>query len=338
MCRKEEETALHLMQACHTGRKIWEKIAFRCQTEGRIQGDLNMTLRKWKQSPFKSNLLNALWCIIPGLTLWNLWKERNRRIFKDQTRPLEKIWNTIHQNITESLSLKDWSPEDLPTTPKEINIWENWQIKIQHNLKANKRQAEDKKEDNSWQPPPLGIIQLNFDGASKGNPGKAGYGGVFRTHQGYPLLIFMGPLGWDTNNSAELEGLWRGLKIAQERNLFPLTVKGDSQILIRIMTKLQNGSTVSKVSSSWRMLRRLELIKHWLNQHQAISFKHTRREGNKLADLLANFGVEEENGYMEGALSSLTSRDQIAQIQEIVTQEQSRIEHQHPDAGVSSVM
>jgi len=61
------------------------------------------------------------------------------------------------------------------------------------------------------------MIQLNFDRASKGNPGKAGYGGVFRDHDGTPVLLFFGSKGWDTNNSVELEGLWRGLILAQDR-------------------------------------------------------------------------------------------------------------------------
>jgi hypothetical protein len=31
-----------------------------------------------------------------------------------------------------------------------------------------------------WEPPPQGFIKLNYDGASKGNPGQAGAGGLFR--------------------------------------------------------------------------------------------------------------------------------------------------------------
>lgn len=59
------------------------------------------------------------------------------------------------------------------------------------------------------------MINLNFDGASKGNPGRVGYGGIFKDHKGKPLLIFLGSIGWDTNNSAKLEGLWQGLILAQ---------------------------------------------------------------------------------------------------------------------------
>ena len=79
------------------------------------------------------------------------------------------------------------------------------------------------------------MIQLNFDGASKGNPRKAGFGGVFRDHKGAPLLTFIGSNEWDTNNSDELEGLWQGLLLAQSHGLFPLIIEGDSQILINMV-------------------------------------------------------------------------------------------------------
>jgi len=47
-CKQEEETATHLLQTCHLGRKLWEKSIFRCQKESRVQGDLKATLHNWK--------------------------------------------------------------------------------------------------------------------------------------------------------------------------------------------------------------------------------------------------------------------------------------------------
>lgn len=136
------------------------------------------------------------------------------------------------------------------------------------------------------------MFQLNFDGASKGNPGKTGFCGSIRNYQGTPLITFVGSIGWNTNNATKLEGIWRGLNLVQERGFFPLIVEGDSQIIINMASNLMQGSPVYKVSSIWRMATRLELLKQWLTNHQAISFKHIRREGNKLADFLANLGVD----------------------------------------------
>jgi ribonuclease HI len=58
---------------------------------------------------------------------------------------------------------------------------------------------------------------MNFDGASKGNLGAAGFGVVFRNQQGNILLISAGSMGHTTNNVEELWGLTRGLQIALDR-------------------------------------------------------------------------------------------------------------------------
>eukprot|EP00253_Pinus_taeda_P029767 PITA_29767 len=125
-CKQDEESIIHLMQTCPLGRKLWEKVTFRCQRDGRVLGDLKSTLRNWTQKTYQSNLLNTLWQITPGLLMWNIWKERNRRIFKDQSMTLEHIWKGLHHNIQETLSLKCWSQEDLASSPQEQAIWNNW--------------------------------------------------------------------------------------------------------------------------------------------------------------------------------------------------------------------
>ena len=90
-----------------------------------------------------------------------------------------------------------------------------------------KTQARSKTPD-KWIPSPCHMFQLNFDGASKGNPGKAGFGGIFRDHKGTPILTYLGSTGWDTKNSEKLEGLWQGLIISQNQGIFLLVIEGDS--------------------------------------------------------------------------------------------------------------
>lgn len=71
-CKQAEESALHLMQTCQIGRKIWEKVSFHCQKEGRVHGDIKATVRNWIQTPYQSKLLNTLWQLILGLLMWNI--------------------------------------------------------------------------------------------------------------------------------------------------------------------------------------------------------------------------------------------------------------------------
>jgi len=44
-CKQVEESALHLMQTCQIGQKLWEKATFRCQKEGRVHGDIKVIIR-----------------------------------------------------------------------------------------------------------------------------------------------------------------------------------------------------------------------------------------------------------------------------------------------------
>lgn len=55
-------------------------------------------------------------------------------------------------------------------------------------------------------------------------------------------MMYYANIGRDTNNSAELEGLWQGLLLAWKHDYHPLEVEGDSQILIDMAKHLLNGS------------------------------------------------------------------------------------------------
>lgn len=57
-----------------------------------------------------------------------------------------------------------------------------------------------------WSPPHEGCLKLNFDGASKGNPGPAGFGCVLRDHLGRVLHVIYGPLCDCDSTSVEVFG------------------------------------------------------------------------------------------------------------------------------------
>ena len=56
------------------------------------------------------------------------------------------------------------------------------------------------------------LIKLFFDGASKGNPGVAGWGGIIISPKGNNEYEYYLNIVIDTNNMAEAYGLWQGLK------------------------------------------------------------------------------------------------------------------------------
>ena len=139
---------------------------------------------------------------------------------------------------------------------------------------------------------PPRVFKLNFDGASRGNPGQARFGGLVRDHEGRIRIVFMGSIGEDTNNSAKLEGLLHGAEMLIRRGFLPMIIEGDSNILISAAKRLLSGQKTEKISLSWRLAYRLECLRVLLLSHPATSFHHVRREANKVANCLANAGVE----------------------------------------------
>ncbi|WP_030620497.1 ribonuclease H family protein [Streptomyces sclerotialus] len=72
------------------------------------------------------------------------------------------------------------------------------------------------------------------DGASKGNPGPAGWGWVIAGEAGEPARWEAGPLGTATNNVAELTALERLLTVVDPD--VPLEVRMDSQYAMKAVT------------------------------------------------------------------------------------------------------
>lgn len=176
---------------------------------------------------------------MPGPLLWTIWKERNKRIFKNQKTSIEIIWKNLFHNIKETLALHQWMTEDFPTQPQKLSIRDNWNIQLPQAQLNSNRPHNATRPPSHWIHPPKKVIKHNFDGASKGNPGKVGFGGIFRNHEGRPLLLYFGSIGWDTNNSTELEGLWQGMQLADQHNFYPILIEGDTQILINMATLIQ---------------------------------------------------------------------------------------------------
>lgn len=68
---------------------------------------------------------------------------------------------------------------------------------------------------------------MNFYGASKGNPGQVGCGGIVRDWGGRYLRIFLFYCGHTSNNMVEFLVLERGLIMATEVGYSKLHIEGD---------------------------------------------------------------------------------------------------------------
>ncbi|CAL5386690.1 unnamed protein product [Camellia sinensis] len=80
-----------------------------------------------------------------------------------------------------------------------------------------------------------GTIKLNSDGCSKGNPGPAGYGGLFKDERGAWVHGYHGRLEEATSLEAELWGVYRGLTIILEKGMRDIVIETDSIQMVKLL-------------------------------------------------------------------------------------------------------
>ena len=71
-----------------------------------------------------------------------------------------------------------------------------------------------------------------FDGASKGNPGLVGAGGIIFYPGGNKIEEFSSGIGRKSNNHVKWLALIKGMEITKEWGLQKLAIFGDSMIVI----------------------------------------------------------------------------------------------------------
>ena len=78
-----------------------------------------------------------------------------------------------------------------------------------------------------------------------------------------------------------------------------------------MVNQLLWGTNTAKVANSWRLAARTDRISNWLKSNREISFTHVKRESNKVADLLANFGADSTNTLIHGPLNIIHEREML---------------------------
>ncbi|EOY02301.1 Polynucleotidyl transferase, ribonuclease H-like superfamily protein, putative isoform 2 [Theobroma cacao] len=133
---------------------------------------------------------------------------------------------------------------------------------------------------------------VEFDGASKGNPGPAGAGAVLRAADGRVVCRLREGVGIATNNVAEYRGAILGMKCALKKGFKHIRVQGDSNLVCM------------QVQGRWKIKSQnlVELNKQAMElKDKFVSFQinHVDREFNSEADALANQGVNLMSGQVQ---------------------------------------
>ncbi|HXG59374.1 MAG TPA: ribonuclease HI family protein [Thermoanaerobaculia bacterium] len=128
----------------------------------------------------------------------------------------------------------------------------------------------------------------HVDGASRGNPGPAGYGVFMRTDRG-EIIEISGFLGRTTNNVAEYSGLIEALTAARDEGADEVEIVSDSELLVKQMSgqyRVRHPNLIPMFEQARSLARGF----------RRFAIRHTLRAGNREADRLANLAVDRGAG------------------------------------------
>ncbi len=128
------------------------------------------------------------------------------------------------------------------------------------------------------------MLEVNIDGASRGNPGLSAIGIIVKQND-MTLIEHYEYLGIRTNNQAEYESLRRALEICSKMDK-EITIFSDSELLIN-----QRNSKYKLRNQELKVISRdISLLE---KNFEKILYKHVPREKNGKADRLANRALNE---------------------------------------------
>ena len=193
LCKNKEENLDHLLITCPFSREVWRE-SLSLNHSNFSMPDLTVELfSNWAESsPFllsKKALLKAAWMLIPKFIIWKLWLERNNRIFRNVENNPSMVALKARILLGDALDHKLGLSNLQPLDNKEINWLSTITPNAQNSPIARQPKLADweirLEEANfiNWRCS-LGIHCLFFDGASKGNPGPSGGGGVLLSPSG----------------------------------------------------------------------------------------------------------------------------------------------------------
>ncbi|MCL8208932.1 MAG: ribonuclease HI family protein [Actinomycetia bacterium] len=123
------------------------------------------------------------------------------------------------------------------------------------------------------------------DGASRGNPGPAGYGAVVENRTSGTKATVNGYLGIATNNVAEYRGLLAALDYALAHGGGSVEARADSELMVRQLTGRYQVKNPTLQALHRQVLDRLARFERW-------TVRHVPREQNREADRLANAAID----------------------------------------------
>ncbi|KAF9592147.1 hypothetical protein IFM89_012576 [Coptis chinensis] len=150
-----------------------------------------------------------------------------------------------------------------------------------------------------WIPPPVGVLKLNIDGSSRGNPGAAGAGYVLRDWEGRFIFGLAVPILHASTLMAEARALYFGLRILSFLHL------NGVRVLVETDSKfIQHCIRCSSLDIPWEVLHVIQDCSHLFSSMVCTELIWNYREANFVADAFANFASDraEDDAWLSNSM------------------------------------
>lgn len=215
----------------------------------------------------KSSITHSLLRGLSLLVYWQLWMERCRRLFED---------HKLHSSSLLKSTIHLWKLQVHNISPKAGDTKHD--LILLHAINVKKPETISRQVKwIAWRFPEEGMLKLNIDGASKGNPGMSGGGVILRNSTGQLVLAGYYFYGLCSSVEAEMRALLDGLIMIRDFGLmeYSFLIESDSKLLVD-MVKHNN-------QASWKFWSIIHQIRSILNSLD-FQIQHSYREGNTVAD------------------------------------------------------
>ncbi|XP_070028734.1 uncharacterized protein LOC142170458 [Nicotiana tabacum] len=269
--RPEEESVAHVFFTSYAAKKVWTYFFSYAGLSFEGLSLQQAIVRCWSVEviPRLKPIFQALPCII----VWELWKRRNSNKHDDPVsinRVVHQICTTIQSLVKVRKSGIRYVPQRWPDV---LHMMENYMPR----LRVTKV---------TWEFPIAGWTKINSDGASRGNPGRSSIGFCLRNEQGDLIYAVGKEIDETTNTQAEARAILEALRYC--------TNIGISQIWLETDSILLKNTIEGNWKPPWIIEEEVEEIKEMIRRCNG-RVSHIYREGNKLADHLANYALNMGN-------------------------------------------
>ncbi|XP_070021835.1 uncharacterized protein [Nicotiana sylvestris] len=207
---------------------------------------------------------------LPSCIVWELWKRRNSMKYSDAVTTSSVIYQ-VSSNLQALVKVRKRGMDMVPHKWQDLlTMMENFTPK----LKVTKVM---------WEFPSAGWLKVNTDGASRGNPGRSSIGFCIRNENGDIVKSGGKEIEETTNTVAEAKAMVEALRLCRFQQYSHVWLQTDSMLLKKIIDGIWKPP--------WIISDQVEEMMQLMNEGN-YKVTHIHREGNKLADHLANYVLD----------------------------------------------